>query len=87
MGFLILISDPKWHKHTLNQRPVYVGFSTAYETRHFGLETAIQHLDIYIRKRSFFSELAFQSQIRVEKNLYKLFTNFWEEEIEQDIEE
>ena len=59
----------------------------AYEAHHFGLEIAFQHLDIYIRKRCFFSELALQSQIRVEKNLYKLFTNFWEEEIEQDIEE
>ncbi len=59
----------------------------AYEARHFGLEIAIQHLDIYIRKRCFFIGLAFQSQIRVEKNLYKLFTNFSEQEIEQDIEE
>ena len=58
-----------------------------YEARHFGLEIAFQHRDIYIRKRCFFSELAFQSQIRVEKNLYKLFTNFWEEESEQDVEE
>ena len=58
-----------------------------YEVAHFGLEIAIQHLDIYIRKRCFFSELAFQSQIRVEKNLCKLFANFSEEEIEQDIED
>ena len=67
----------------MNQRPVYVGFSMAYETRHFGLEIAIQHLDIYIRKRCFFNGLAFQRQIRVEK----IFANFLEEEIEQDIEE
>ena len=58
-----------------------------YEARHFGLEIAFQHRDIYIRKRCFFIGLAFQRQIRVEKNLYKLFANFWEEEIEQDIEE
>ena len=59
----------------------------AYETRDFGLEIAFQHLDIYIRKRCFFTGSACQRQIRVEKNLCKLFTNFWEEEIEQDIEE
>ncbi len=59
----------------------------AYETQHFGVEIAIQHLDIYFRKRCSFNELAFQSQFRVENNFCKLFANFWEEEIEQDIEE
>ena len=66
---------------------VFYLISYARQHSHFVCEMVNQCLIYTSGKGAFFNGSAFQRQIRVEKNLYKLFTNFLREEIEQDIED